>query len=202
MTAIAQLSESFGIADDDSLDKVEQEFFSASLIPQSEWPSLIEILAQGAKSDKGIVDSLAAIREASGRERIDHYLRIFCTAELSPRKSLMTKALADRHPEWLARLLDEQDAYLRAARPRTRAQCARTHARADHHRQGSDRPLSPRKRATRAARLRRPDRPHAGAVQERLGRLGALQARSRHRPYSDRRGAGHQSEAVGDHQDS
>jgi ATP-dependent helicase/nuclease subunit A len=106
--AIAQLSKSFGIADDDSLDKVEQEFFSASLIPQSEWPSLIEILAQGAKSDKGIVDSLAAICEASGRERIDHYLRIFCTAELSPRKSLMTKALADRYPEWLARLQDEQ----------------------------------------------------------------------------------------------
>ncbi|HEX9074035.1 MAG TPA: double-strand break repair helicase AddA [Pseudolabrys sp.] len=127
--AIAQLSKSFGIADDDSLDKVEQEFFSASLIPQSEWPSLIEILAQGAKSDKGIVDSLAAIREASGRARIDHYLRIFCTAELSPRKSLVTKALADRHPEWLARLQDEQ-ARICALLDRERALSARERTRA------------------------------------------------------------------------
>ena len=42
--AIAQLSEAFGIAPDDSLEQVEQEFFSASLIPEGEWPVLIEIL--------------------------------------------------------------------------------------------------------------------------------------------------------------
>ena len=36
--AIAQLSEAFGIAPDDSLKQVEQELFSASLIPEGEWP--------------------------------------------------------------------------------------------------------------------------------------------------------------------
>ena len=50
----------------------------------------------------------------------------------------------------------------------------------------------------RAARLRRPDRQDAGAVRALVGRLGALQARSRHRPRADRRGAGHQPEAMGD----
>jgi ATP-dependent helicase/nuclease subunit A len=107
--AIAQLSETFGIAPDDSLEQVEQEFFSASLIPEGEWPVLIEILSQGAKSDKNNIDAFTAARAASGRDRIDQYLRIFCTAELSPRKSLLTGALADRYPEWLGRLLAEQE---------------------------------------------------------------------------------------------
>ena len=46
------------------------------------------------------------------------------------------------------------------------------------------------------ARLRRPDRQDAGAVRALVRRLGALQARSRHRPRADRRGAGHQPQAV------
>jgi ATP-dependent helicase/nuclease subunit A len=107
--AIAQLSETFGIASDDSLEQVEQDFFSASLIPEGEWSALIEILSKGAKSDKNNIDALAAARAASGRDRIDHYLRVFCTAEISPRKSLLTRALADRYPEWLERLLAEQE---------------------------------------------------------------------------------------------
>ena len=107
--AIAQLSETFGIAPDDSLEQLEQDFFSASFIPEGEWPTLIEILSQGAKSDKNNIDALTAARATSGRDRIDQYLRIFCTAELSPRKSLLTRALADRNPEWLERLLAEQE---------------------------------------------------------------------------------------------
>ena len=108
-TSNAPIAETFGIAPDDSLEQTEQDFFSASLIPEGEWPALIEIFSKGAKSDKNNVDALAAARAASGRDRIDHYLRIFCTAELSPRKSLLTRALADRHPEWLERLLAEQE---------------------------------------------------------------------------------------------
>jgi ATP-dependent helicase/nuclease subunit A len=105
--AIAQLSETFGIAPDDSLEQVEQEF-SQLLSFRNEY-RLIEILSQGGKSDKNNIDALTAARAASGRDRIDQYLRIFCTAELSPRKSLLTRALADRHPEWFERLLAEQE---------------------------------------------------------------------------------------------
>ena len=152
--AIAQLSETFGIAPDDSLEQVEQEFFSASLIPEGEWPVLIEILSQGAKSDKNNIDAFTAARAASGRDRIDQYLRIFCTAELSPRKSLLTRALADRYPEWLGRLLAEQERICTLLE-RERALNARERTRAlAHHRQGSDRPLPNGKGAARAARLR------------------------------------------------
>ena len=77
--AIAQLSQGFGLAPDDSLEKVAREFFSASLIPESEWPALIDVLSAGAKSDKSHIDALTAARAASGRERIDRYLRVFCT---------------------------------------------------------------------------------------------------------------------------
>ena len=34
------------------------------------------------------------LARADGRERIDNYLRVFCTAELEPRKNVVTKAIA------------------------------------------------------------------------------------------------------------
>ena len=40
--ATAELSASFGIAATDTLESLEQEFFSHSLIPAAEWPALIE----------------------------------------------------------------------------------------------------------------------------------------------------------------
>ncbi len=72
---------------------------------------------------------LEAARIASGRERIDNYLKVFCTAELEPRKNIVTKKIGDTHPDWLARLMAEQDRVCRLlereravrARERTRA---------------------------------------------------------------------------------
>ena len=54
---------------------------------------------------------------------------MFCTAELEPRKNIVTKKIADSHPDWLARLIAEQDRVCKllereralAARERTRA---------------------------------------------------------------------------------
>lgn len=106
--AIAGLARSFGLDPDDSLEKVDAEYFSASRIPEADWPALIEVLAQGGKSDKNHIDALTAARAASGPERIAHYLRVFCTEELTPRKNLLTKAVAECHPDWLARLQEEQ----------------------------------------------------------------------------------------------
>ena len=107
--AMTELSESFGVAPEDTLEKAEQEFFAASRIPTAEWPALIEILSGGSKSDKNHIDALAAAHASSGREQINYYLRIFCTAELKPRASIVTKAIAEQHPDWLARLQAEQD---------------------------------------------------------------------------------------------
>ena len=89
-------------------------------------------------------------------------------------------------------------ARLRADRARAGARRARPHRRARHHRRRRDRALPPREGPPRLARLRRPDRQDAGAVRALVRRLGALQARPRHRPRADRRGAGHQPQAVGD----
>jgi ATP-dependent helicase/nuclease subunit A len=127
--AIAQLSQTLELDPNDTLESVEQEFFSHSLIPAAEWPALIEILDSGSASDQKHVTTLEAASIAAGRERIDNYLKVFCTTELAPRKNIVTKKLADKHPDWLARLIDEQERVRKliereralAARDRTRA---------------------------------------------------------------------------------
>jgi ATP-dependent helicase/nuclease subunit A len=106
--AIVELSQSFGLAPDDSLEKVAQEFFSASLFAETEWPALIEMLSAGSINDQKHIAALEAARATTGRERIEHYLKVFCTAELTPRKNVITKKLGDQNPDWLARLNDEQ----------------------------------------------------------------------------------------------
>jgi ATP-dependent helicase/nuclease subunit A len=128
----AAIEELFGIFDvdaNDTKESLEQEFFSQSLIPAAEWPELIEILSGGSKADNNYIDSLIAAQAATGRDRIDHYLRVFCTTELLPRRRLLTDKLAKAHPDWAARLLDEQERIGKllereralAARERTRA---------------------------------------------------------------------------------
>jgi len=127
--AIAELSRTFGLDPSDTVESIEQEFFSHSLIPAAEWPALIEIFDTGSVSDKKHIAALKAARAASGRERIDSYLKVFCTTELEPRKNIVTKAIAERHPDWLERLMSEQQRVCQllareralAARERTKA---------------------------------------------------------------------------------
>ncbi|MGH6725966.1 MAG: double-strand break repair helicase AddA, partial [Pseudolabrys sp.] len=127
--AMAELSKTFGLAPDDTLESVEQEFFSRSLIPAAEWPALVEVLDSGSAGDRKHVAALEAARAASGRERIDHYLKVFCTTELAPRKNIVTNSIARNHPEWFARLLAEQDRVC-ALLARERALAARERTRA------------------------------------------------------------------------
>jgi ATP-dependent helicase/nuclease subunit A len=107
--AMAGLSVTLGIAPDDTIESLEDEFFARSHIPIADWPELIEVLESGLSSDKKHVAALANARRAEGRERIEAYLQVFCTTELAPRKNLVTKGIAERHPEWLDRLHREQD---------------------------------------------------------------------------------------------
>src|SRR5665811_2476376 len=65
--AIAELSKAFGLAPNDTLESVEQEFLSQSLIPAADWPALIEILSGGSKADNNHIDALAAAQAAAGR---------------------------------------------------------------------------------------------------------------------------------------
>ena len=127
--AIGELSNTLGLNPKDTRESVEQEYFSQSLIPAVEWPALIEILASGSKADNNHIDALAAAQAAVGRDRIEHYLRVFCTAKREPRARILTDKLAKTHPDWAERLLTEQDRVCKllereralAARERTRA---------------------------------------------------------------------------------
>ncbi len=71
-----------GIDAADTLETIEQEFFSHSLIQTSEWPDWIEILDSGSVSDRKHSAALEAARDAAGRERVNNYLKVFCTTEL------------------------------------------------------------------------------------------------------------------------
>ena len=127
--AIEELSQVLGVDANDTAESIEQDFLSQSLIPAAEWPTLIEILASGSKSDANHIAALQAAQAAAGRERIDNYLKVFCTTELAPRKNIVTKKIADRHPDWLKRLIDEQDRVC-ALLARERALTARERTRA------------------------------------------------------------------------
>ncbi len=107
--AMNQLSQALGIKPDETREAVEQEFFSLSLIEATEWPVLIEILESGSATDNNHVTALRTARSARGRDKIDNYLKVFCTTELKPRKNIITRKLADKHPDWLACLQSEQE---------------------------------------------------------------------------------------------
>ncbi len=127
--ALTQLSETLGIDPNDTRESVEREFFSHSLIPAAEWPALIEILESGSKTDGDHIAALTAAQTAAGREKIDQYLRVFCTTELEPRKNIVTKRIAEKHPDWLTRLVDEQTRVCKLLE-RERALAARDRSRA------------------------------------------------------------------------
>jgi ATP-dependent helicase/nuclease subunit A len=107
--AIDELSRTLMLAPDDNLAAVESEYFSASLIPQDEWPALINIFSPGSKTDKERADSLSVASRSAGRERLDNYLDVFCTGERRGRASVLTKKLADANPQWALRVNDEKD---------------------------------------------------------------------------------------------
>jgi ATP-dependent helicase/nuclease subunit A len=127
--SIAELSQVLGIGPGDTLASIEQEYFSHSLIPAAEWPALIEILESGSKSDANHIDALTAAQAATGRERIENYLDVFCTAERSPRKRILTDKLAKAQLNWADRLIAEQERLIKLLnRERTLAARERTAA--------------------------------------------------------------------------
>src|SRR5882672_3586637 len=100
-------SRAFRLNPGDTLQAVENEYLSGALIPQSEWPALVDMLSNGSKSDQERAASLISARQASGRDRIECYLDIFCRQDRGARKDIVTKGLADKFPQWGARLRDE-----------------------------------------------------------------------------------------------
>ena len=91
-------------------------------LPDAAMRNVADVLAGGTKTDAGRADLLAAFLadEARRTERVDDYLAVFLTKEMTPRKSLITKKLGEQHPA-IARALEEEQARIVALVGRMRA---------------------------------------------------------------------------------
>src|SRR5262245_16681133 len=107
--AIDELTRTFGLAPGDSLKAVENEYFSSAGILQADWPALIDVFSSGSKTDREHASSLSAALNATGRERIENYLDVFCTDDREGRASVLTKKPAEANPQWAARLNAEKE---------------------------------------------------------------------------------------------
>ncbi len=121
--AIGELSHALDIRDDESAADIETDILRASGIPQSEWPELQAILASGSKTDQGQADKFRITALAEGRDKLMSYLSIFCTDKMQRRKSLATKTIRERHPDWVQRLEDEQVRICELLNKRHAAEC-------------------------------------------------------------------------------
>jgi len=127
--AIAQLSASLGIGDHESAQDFEDRILSEAGISSAHWPDLAAVFLTGSKTDCEQADRLNAAFASTGSERLSQYLSVFCTGTGSPRARLVTKKVAEAHPEWAERIGKEQERILEllnhqraaACRDRTRA---------------------------------------------------------------------------------
>ncbi|MPZ57027.1 MAG: double-strand break repair helicase AddA [Rhizobiales bacterium] len=106
--AVAQLSAVLGVGSEDTVEAVDAEILQGSLIAPSEWSAMAAALAQGSKADREQGERFAALVTATGGERLDGYLAIFCTADREPRQRLTTNAFQRDYPGLFQQLVDEQ----------------------------------------------------------------------------------------------
>jgi ATP-dependent helicase/nuclease subunit A len=107
--AIAELSRALGVGLDETADSIAEEFFADSPIAAPEYPAVMAALEQGSKSDKEHAARFGSLAALAGGERIKAYQAIFCTADLEPRKNIVTRTIRDNHPGLFQRLLAEQE---------------------------------------------------------------------------------------------
>jgi len=93
--ALVNLSRALGVEPVDSRESIEAMLFSASSISPQEWDSIAAVLARGAKTDADQGRRFQALSGLSGAARVKKYLEIFCTGEMTPRQSILTKAIKD-----------------------------------------------------------------------------------------------------------
>src|SRR5215472_8907299 len=118
--AIDELARTLGIDPKDDLARVEAELIDGPVLPSSDWAAVAALCDQGSKSDSTRAAQLRTALAASGSGRIEAYLGVFLTNDLTPRKAIITSALADQQPLLAERLAREQARLLRL--------CERRHA--------------------------------------------------------------------------
>jgi len=118
--AMTQLSAALDVSPEDSCDAVEQEIVDGPELPRRRWEEVAAILEGGNKTD---VDQATRLREAlalTGTAQIDKYLQVFLTKEMTPRKTVATKKIADARPA-LAEVLKRESSRVAALLERRRA---------------------------------------------------------------------------------
>jgi ATP-dependent helicase/nuclease subunit A len=106
--ALAQLSQSLGVASDDRLDAVETEMLEGPHLPSAAWAGVATLCRDGSKNDCAQCERLLAALAATGAERLERYLDVFFTAEKEPRDRVVTATLAKKQPDIAALLAREQ----------------------------------------------------------------------------------------------
>lgn len=108
--AIAQLSTALGVAPNETKQSIREEFFTGSLVPQSEWRAISALLRESErKSDREQGELFDRMHDYAGDQQLEILLSIFCTKELKPRARIITNAIADANPELAERLKAERD---------------------------------------------------------------------------------------------
>jgi ATP-dependent helicase/nuclease subunit A len=107
--AMAQLSAALGVKPDDSTEAVEREIVDGPHLPRARWEAAASVLETGSPTDNAQAQRLREALVLSGSAQVDAYFNVFFTAEMTPRKTLMTKTLSKSRPELAATLQREAD---------------------------------------------------------------------------------------------
>src|SRR5215471_6926435 len=107
--AVAELAQSLGVSPSDTIARAETDIVDGPILPSSMWRAAASRLASGSANDRKQAERLIAADEKSGADRIEDYLAAFFSGDGQPRKSLITRSLADAHPDLARRLREEQE---------------------------------------------------------------------------------------------
>ncbi|EJW13657.1 ATP-dependent nuclease subunit A [Rhodovulum sp. PH10] len=121
--ALEKLSETLGVAPGETAATIEKSIVESPLLPASEWKAVAAVYTGGSKTDVEKADCLLEALATSGPSRIDAYSRVFLTEKGTPRKTLLTSALAKKHPAVAQRLEAEKDRLVALQARRQAAAC-------------------------------------------------------------------------------
>jgi ATP-dependent helicase/nuclease subunit A len=107
--AMAQLSTALGVRPDDTIEAVEREIVEGPHLPIGRWEAAAAVLETGSVTDEKQAQKLREALALSGSARVDEYLGVFLTAEMTPRKTLVTKKIGDSRPDLAQALRRECD---------------------------------------------------------------------------------------------
>jgi ATP-dependent helicase/nuclease subunit A len=120
--AITNLSKTLGIDPAESVQAIETEYFSGTIVAPTEWPALAKTLADGSSNDREQAGRFASLSSLTGSERVETYLDIFFTGERRTlRKSIASSAIKDA--SLVVRLDAEQERLCKLLTRRRAATC-------------------------------------------------------------------------------